>query len=534
MRTIAEAIQHAHGQGTLHRDLKPSNVLIDEADRPHVTDFGLAKQISRESGLTVTGQILGTPSYMPPEQAAGRTADVGPASDVYSLGALLYELLTGRPPFRAESVFDTIVQVVNTEPVPPRMLNPKVPRDLDTICLKCLEKDPKKRFGSAQELADDLGRFLTGEPIRARPPSIPFAVRHWFRQNLRATAWAVGIGLVAGLVMSGVGLFHWARMAADVREAYDAFPSLDPPWFTFEWQPPVGLTAAVLGVLMVALFAQGPLAVLIVRPANRAGEVALSAAVGLLSGLTFFTLTAGPIFTFHLGTMESQQDIYDLAAAADGTPVQLVQHYPDMANLPPTQEFKPGFLLSRKIFADQEARGPQVLWMAMALSLLPVPLAVVLALVAGNLMRRGDRSVWAAAWDYNPSVLPLKVGAFLLLPLILFAATALGFYPADTPWWFPLEILPFIAIATIAKRHQKLCQEPIWRRHRALTAVLVVAVFVSAVRFLSGVVNFGDAGTKHRLVQLYPWPRYVDVVVYAVALIVAIRYLARQRHAARQ
>ena len=167
LATVAHAIQHAHDHGILHRDLKPGNILIDKDDQPHVTDFGLAKQFKADSGRTRTGAILGTPSYMAPEQAAGRK-DLGPACDVYGLGALLYELLTGRPPFRAETPMDTLMQVMERDPVPPRLLNPKVDRDLETICLKCLSKDPRHRYASAGEVALELKRHLSGDSILAR------------------------------------------------------------------------------------------------------------------------------------------------------------------------------------------------------------------------------------------------------------------------------------------------------------------------------------------------------------------------------
>jgi serine/threonine protein kinase len=161
---IARGIAYAHKQGILHRDLKPSNILLDGDDQPHVTDFGLAKKIG-DTGQTRTGAVLGTPSYMAPEQAAGKTHELGPPCDVYGLGAVLYECLTGRPPFRSETPLDTLVQVLENDPAPPKLLNPKVDRDLEVICLKCLEKEPCHRYASADDVARDLERFLNGEPI---------------------------------------------------------------------------------------------------------------------------------------------------------------------------------------------------------------------------------------------------------------------------------------------------------------------------------------------------------------------------------
>ncbi len=189
VKKICDAMAYAHERGVIHRDLKPANILIDSNGQPKVTDFGLAKKTEADSGLTGTGQILGTPAYMPPEQASGKT-DVGPLADVYSLGAILYCLLTGRPPFQASSPMDTLLQVLDQEPVAPRTQNPQVSGDLDTICLKCLSKSPAKRYESAAELRLELQRFSDGEPIHARP--VGALERGW--------RWCKRKPIVAGLI----------------------------------------------------------------------------------------------------------------------------------------------------------------------------------------------------------------------------------------------------------------------------------------------------------------------------------------------
>ncbi len=195
---LARAVHYAHQRGILHRDLKPANVLLDNDGTPYITDFGLAKRIEGDSGLTRTGAVVGTPSYMPPEQARA-DKQVSTAADVYSLGAILYEFLCGRPPFQAASAIDTILQVVEKEPEHPRVFNPRADRDLAAIALKCLQKKPEDRYESASALADDLERWLSGEPTKARPPSITGQAWRWLRRNAGAAAAVAALGVLMGL-----------------------------------------------------------------------------------------------------------------------------------------------------------------------------------------------------------------------------------------------------------------------------------------------------------------------------------------------
>jgi serine/threonine-protein kinase len=193
--TLARAVHHAHGQKFLHCDLKPSNVLLDSQGRPYLTDFGLARRAGVDSSLSISGAILGTPSYMAPEQAAGSRARLGPTTDVYGLGAILYELLTGRPPFRSPTIMETVVQVLERDPAPPRELHPEIPRPLESICLKCLEKSPKNRYATAEAMADELENYLRGDGIEAT--GIVPRLRRWNRREPELVARLGGLAVIA-------------------------------------------------------------------------------------------------------------------------------------------------------------------------------------------------------------------------------------------------------------------------------------------------------------------------------------------------
>ena len=230
MVQVADAIQYAHDRHIIHRDLKPANILLSRTNPtgrgsstgsslgsptrastskgalatspestwiPKVSDFGLAKNVSTQSELTGTGQILGTPSYMPPEQAGGNNESISASADIYSIGAILYRALTGRPPFQAASAMETILQVLRQDPVPPRQLNPTIPVDLETICLKCLQKDPAKRYATALELQDDLQRWLNGDPILARPMSGLEKIGRWVRKH-------PAVGSIAAIILLAI------------------------------------------------------------------------------------------------------------------------------------------------------------------------------------------------------------------------------------------------------------------------------------------------------------------------------------------
>src|SRR6266581_855803 len=234
---VARTVHYAHEHSILHRDIKPGNILLDQKGEPHLTDFGLARLVETESTVTRTLEVLGTPSYMAPEQAVGNNAAVGTVSDVYGLAAVLYQLLTGHPPFAGGTTYETIRLVLDTEPRQPRLLNPKVDRDLSTICLKCLEKDPRRRYSSALALAEDLERWLKHEPIEARRTGIFARGTKWVRRNPTSAllvaclvALAVAAGWIAWksefirhpVVTNGVAVLPFDNLSLDPNNAYFA------------------------------------------------------------------------------------------------------------------------------------------------------------------------------------------------------------------------------------------------------------------------------------------------------------------------
>jgi len=269
-KAMAEAIHYAHQRGVLHRDLKPQNVLVDERDQPRITDFGLAKQKENESGLTQTGAVMGTPSYMPPEQAVGRQDLIGPQSDIYSLGAVLYEMLTGRPPFKAENSVATLRQVVDAPPMRSTKLNEEVPLDIETICLKCLEKEGPARYATARALAEDLDRFLRQQPILARPimSAVVCGFGVWLLfMTIAAVVWegdlsGKSLPIIMALISTWVGgAYFWqvtreqTSLSYGLRLEHNQKKPESPRW-PMSTRLAIVLFPGIIALMLVAYFAQ--------------------------------------------------------------------------------------------------------------------------------------------------------------------------------------------------------------------------------------------------------------------------------------
>lgn len=482
---IARAVHAAHQRGIIHRDLKPANILLAvgftaaevAADGPKVpsdktlhpqaakiADFGLAKRLQSDSQLTQSGTIVGTPAYMPPEQASGNRSAVSTLSDVYSLGAILYEVLTGRPPFQAETPMATLLQVISEPVQPPRQLNAKLDATLETICLKCLAKEPGERYGSAEALADDLERWRRGEPIAAQAPGLATLLRHWLRQNFGSAAWTVALGIVYGLA-AGVAIYMWNiyQLAAGAAVAHARiFPSTPLPFGAWSFgdqrlfYPPILLACA--GFIATV----GLVTVYLVRPRNASADWAVGLTVGTVASLVLFITSMGQwaqmwdlarVFRddlHHLGLSASLSDPRAPEALLSatrrrylGVPPErgpltasqwLLEQYPDLLKQPPERR---GYLLAQRLFDVIMLRLPIGIWVGLLYAFaIALPTGLAQTLAAGWVWRTPGKS--GVVVRYFELAGPLMALAVVLADVILTAWLDVESRPSH---WYMVPVL---------------------------------------------------------------------------------------------
>jgi hypothetical protein len=467
--TLARAVHFAHQRGVLHRDLKPANVLLDAGGTPYVTDFGLAKRTNADSGLTRTGAVVGTPSYMPPEQARGHKG-LSTAADVYSLGAILYELLTGRPPFRAASVMETLLQVMEAEPVEPRAVNPAADPDLAAVALKCLAKDAVGRYESAAALADDLDRWAAGEPTRARPPSAAGLAWRWLRRNAVAAglvvaagaAWGVSFGVTLGMPMLALNTWENDRPALQYllppgRGRLSTIGLLDLAYV----HPPVWWAA--VGVAVAATVGVGWMSRAVARGASRAGY-AVAAVTGLVAMLAasmfvgpqvatvFITPTLHPLAT-------DDHVIWEMFHHGGGMPANdmlYLEQFVDPADKarPPTQYTERLLELRRKAVWTNKVYGASIgLWFELLLGgVLFVGCGLSAHLAADTAARRRDRPAGRVILFVALHLGGLTaVGLVVLILIVVYAAAFRSPQSADVNPWGKHEVPsvgPWVAALT--------------------------------------------------------------------------------------
>lgn len=482
---VARAVHHAHQRGILHRDLKPANILLDDSGKPLVSDLGLAKQIQSDSNLTHTGAVVGTPAYMPPEQAAAKK-EITTAADIYSLGAILYEILTGRTPHQGDSPMATLMQVLEADIIPPREVDGRVDRALSLVCMKCLDRDPNQRYSSAAALADDLDRWLQGESVSVRPPSMGSAVVDVLRANLRTAAGAALIGVIAGICFA----YCFSRIHSEgaIREnpplaIYEALPAPMPPGRALAFMKEekgtqrAGLLA-LLGLLLCGA-SVGVIVTTLTRPKPGSEAFSLGLVTALFMSIAVFTLDLG--FGAVRSTHEPvRKKVSVLANAALGTSTQataareqLFEEYPGLEQLTADERAK---TLSYRIFYDGIYEAPLNMFVAMFMS----AVLCVVPCVGGTTFASKLSSESHRLWQSVPAYLEFMfaVGFFAIYSFrqTLFSVGALESNTGAVDRWVRPACVLLLLVMMLVMQYRR---QMTWRWRLALYPLLFLMLTIS-------------------------------------------------------
>lgn len=485
---VARAVHYAHQRGILHRDLKPANILLDETGRPLVSDLGLAKQIQSDSNLTQTGAIVGTPAYMPPEQAAAKK-EITTAADIYSIGAMLYEVLTGKLPHQGETPVATLMQVLEADIVPPREIDRRIDRSLALICMKCLQRDPNQRYSSAAALAEDLESWLQGRLVSVRPPTFTSSIGELLRTNLRTAAGAAVIGLIAGICFA----YCFSQVHSEEEivanpplKIYQALPAPIPLGRSLVFVKEAGINAGKGILSTLGLMASGICAGLFIavftrpKPGGEAFSLGLVSALFMSIALFTLDLGFGAVAASHEPTRRTVALLTDAALGTEKQAMaaqeQLLREYPGLDGM---AEADRGNTLAYRVYYDGIYQAPAKMLLAMFMSvvLCMVP-CITGTTFASKVMHEGNKR-WQTAVLYFEFML---IVAFLAIYSFRQTLIAIDEIAPSTGlvdrWVRPGLVLSLLVFVTVALFRRRLTG-----RWRAVLYVLLLLFLVVKLPF---------------------------------------------------
>ncbi|MEM6688535.1 MAG: serine/threonine-protein kinase [Planctomycetota bacterium] len=446
---VAEAVKHAHQRGVLHRDLKPANVLIDSSGEPLLTDLGLAKQLDNESGFTQTGLVLGTPGFMAPEQASGKS-DMTVAVDIYALGAILYWLITGQAPVSGESAFEVVKRTIEEEPASLRDVRADADRDLNLICLKTLQKDPADRYSSVDDLLDDLNAWLEGEPLSVKPPNVFTATRRWIQKNFRGVAVGIVVGLISGLWMGMTILFQIVEQQFEkARSLSDQLQLTSSSWvldrLTWIETVPDGIRESLPSWITIFAAVCGIATIGFSKPKRGDSGVSAALTASLLSGILAFVISWAWGAISNNVNRAADQDLrlltdYFFVHPDDRGSVEaaLFARYPGLEEV---NSWERSGLLRAKIGIDQSLSVPGSIWTGLIVTAFVAALPLFVSSLLASVIWQREHRGWSFFWR------SLEIGFYATTLLFLICRSLDGFAGAPPLWAYQASSVVIMSLA---------------------------------------------------------------------------------------